>query len=186
MRAGQEISARSHPAPPGDAALLRAMAAGDERAFTAFYLRHAAAVARVVHRLVGDQHLDDIVQETFLHAASRLGGLREAESARGWLTTIAVRRAHRLLRRQAWRRGALRMWRWFAPGAGDPRATAPIDDVREVLQGLDPVDRTAWTLHRAHGLSLVETAEACEVSVATVKRRIARAEARLQEQSNET
>ena len=72
------------------------------------------------------------------------------------------------------------------PALPIPRATAPIDDVREVLQGLDPVDRTAWTLHRAHGLSLVETAEACEVSVATVKRRIARAEARLQEQSNET
>jgi hypothetical protein len=49
MGASQEFNARAHASPPGDDVLLRAIAAGDERAFTIFYLRHAAGVARVVH-----------------------------------------------------------------------------------------------------------------------------------------
>ncbi|HEX7672271.1 MAG TPA: sigma factor-like helix-turn-helix DNA-binding protein, partial [Polyangiaceae bacterium] len=39
-----------------------------------------------------------------------------------------------------------------------------------------PEDRTAWILHYVQGESLSEAATLCEVSLATVKRRIARAE----------
>jgi RNA polymerase sigma-70 factor (ECF subfamily) len=165
-----------------DAGLLRAAAAGDERAFTELYLRHAAAVARVVHRLVGDRDLDDVVQETFLHAALRMKGVREPDRVRAWLIAIAVRRAHRLLRRQAWRRRTLRVWHWFAPDAGDQRLRGPVDDVRDALRAVAPADRIAWTLHLVEGASLPETAAACGVSLATVKRRIARAQARLLEE----
>ena len=44
-----------------------------------------------------------------------------------------------------------------------------------------PADlRIPWVLHRVERLSLPETAAACEVSLATVKRRIADAEARIE------
>jgi RNA polymerase sigma-70 factor, ECF subfamily len=165
-----------------DAELVRAAAAGDERAFTELYLRHAAAVARTAYRLVGDAHLDDVVQEIFLHAAPRLAGLRDPQRLRGWLITIAVRRARRLLRRQSWRRRALRVWKWILLGGEEhDRARATAEDVRDALGRLEVADRIAWTLHHVEGASLIETAAACEVSLATVKRRIAKAEARLKE-----
>jgi RNA polymerase sigma-70 factor (ECF subfamily) len=181
MRARPEDAASTSGA-ADDADLVRAAAAGEERAFTELYLRHATAVARTAYRLVGDAHLDDIVQETFLHAAPRLAGLRDPRRLRGWLITIAVRRARRLLRRQAWRRRTLRVWQWLVPGAeADERAHTMAADVREALASLDVAARIAWTLHHAEGASLTETAAACEVSLATVKRRIARAETLLKE-----
>ena len=45
-----------------------------------------------------------------------------------------------------------------------------------------PIDqRTAFALRYLHGTTLVEAAEACETSLATVKRRLARAEGRFLE-----
>lgn len=169
-----------------DEALLRGLVAGDEGAFAELYLRHADAVARIAHRLVGDGDLDDVVQETFLHAASRAGDLRDPRRLRAWLVTIAVRRAKRVLRRDRWRRRALAVWRWVAPEAGDRRAQAAVEDLRSVLGTISPADRAAWTLNRVEGASLEETAAACGVSLATVKRRIARAEALLQEHLHDT
>lgn len=60
--------------------------------------------------------------------------------------------------------------------------TAPQEIVSEVarldeaLAGIEPRDRAAWLLHRIEGYSLPDVAELVGTSLATVKRRIARAE----------
>src|SRR4051812_39780074 len=80
-----------------DLATLRGVVAGDARAFTAFYLRHARHVARVLYRVMGDDRdLDDVVQETFVHAARRAGAIRDPGAVSAWLIAVAVRRARRL------------------------------------------------------------------------------------------
>jgi RNA polymerase sigma-70 factor (ECF subfamily) len=52
-------------------------------------------------------------------------------------------------------------------------------EVRElyrVLEGLSPKLRVPWTLSRIEGGSLEEVAEWCELSLATLKRRLVRAD----------
>jgi RNA polymerase sigma-70 factor (ECF subfamily) len=68
----------------------------------------------------------------------------------------------------------------FAPRCSDPRDRAAVDDLYEALSRVPPDLRIPWILHRVEHLSLPETAAACDVSLATVKRRIKDAEERLE------
>jgi RNA polymerase sigma-70 factor (ECF subfamily) len=149
--------------------------------FEALYAKHSRYVAGVVHRLMGqDGEVDDIVQETFVDAIEGLERLRDPSAVRAWLVTVAVRRARRVL---ASRRRRMMFAFWtvdFAPRASDPRDRAPVDELYDALARVPADLRIPWVLHRVERLSLPETAAACEVSLATVKRRIADAEERIE------
>jgi len=162
----------------GEAADLGLVGPGD---FEALYAKHARYIAGVVHRLMGhDGELDDIVQETFVDAIEGLERLRDPSAVRAWLVTVAVRRTRRVL---ASRRRRMMFAFWtvdFAARASDPRDRAPVDELYDALSRVPADLRIPWVLHRVERLSLPETAAACEVSLATVKRRIADAEVRIE------
>jgi RNA polymerase sigma factor (sigma-70 family) len=84
-----------------DAALLAATAAGDERAFEAFYRRHLAAVTGFHLRRTGRRELAfDLTAETFAAVVVGCGGYDPARgSATGWLFGIAAHKLHDSLRR---------------------------------------------------------------------------------------
>jgi len=149
--------------------------------FEALYAKHARYIAGVVHRLMGDDgELDDIVQETFVDAIEGLARLHDRSAVRAWLVTVAVRRTRRVLARRR-RRMMFAFWSTdFGPRSSDPRDRAAVDDLYDVLARVPEDLRIPWVLHRVEHLSLPETAEACEVSLATVKRRIADAEERIE------
>jgi len=150
--------------------------------FEQIYRRYSRYVAAVVLRLdpaVPD--LDDIVQDVFLAAASGLRRLRDKNATKAWLATTAVHMVRRRLRLR-------RMWRWLGIGHDD-RPPAPLIDggsnpvdrlllgaVYEVLDGMPVDDRVAFVLHNIEGETLDEVARMCRCSLATAKRRIARAQ----------
>lgn len=153
------------------------------------YAKHARYVAGVVHRILGGratEEVDDLVHETFLDALSGLDGLLDPASARSWLVTVAVRRTRRFLAQKR-RRSILLFWvQDYAPAASDPRDRQPVDDLYDALERIPAEVRIPWVLHRVEQMSLPETAAACEVSLATVKRRIADAEVRLERRLSDT
>jgi len=164
-----------------DAELVTRTQAGDTAAFDALFLRHARYVAGTLYRVMGDDlELDDIVQDTFIVALDRLDDLRDGNHFRPWVTTIAVRMAKKRLSKRSRRR----MFRLDigrqAPAISDPREREAADDLYEALDTLPPNLRIPWTLHRVCGETLAVTADACSVSLATVKRRIAEAQRRLE------
>lgn len=166
--------------PPDDAVLVERAQKGDDKAFTQLYHRHARYLAGVVYRLMGDDHeLDDVLQETFLAASGNLDQLRERARFRAWIARTAV---HNVYRRLAKRR----RFRWLGsamqastPAASDPQAGEEVRALFEALGQLPPDVRIPWVLHRVEGHTLPDVAELCDVSLATVKRRIADAEERL-------
>jgi RNA polymerase sigma-70 factor (ECF subfamily) len=147
----------------------------------ALYAKHARYIGGVVHRILGgtDGEVDDIVQETFLDAFAGIARIDDPSAARAWLVTVAVRRTRRFLARR--RRWSLFQFfaKDYAPRASDPRDRQPVDDLYDALSRIPEDVRIPWMLHRVEQLSLPETAAACEVSLATVKRRIADAEEKL-------
>jgi RNA polymerase sigma-70 factor (ECF subfamily) len=168
-------------APADDATLVARHQAGDRAAFDELYHRHARYVAGTVYRLLGGHaELADVLQETFLAALESLPDLRRPECFRPWLVGIAVRRVRRRLDKQA--RGAVlrRLLAAGAPAASDPADRSPADELQHALAGLAPKLRIPWILHHVEGETLPCVAEIEGVSLATVKRRIARAEARIQ------
>lgn len=164
-----------------DAALVERARRADHAAFAALYQRHARYIAGVVYRLMGDDaELDDIVQETFVDAAHALDALTHAGLVRPWLVAIAVRRARRHLSRRRRRWLLLDSLAVFGASVSNPDDRRGADELYDALDRLPRDLRVPWVLSRIEQLSLPEVATACELSLATVKRRIAEAERRIQ------
>jgi RNA polymerase sigma-70 factor (ECF subfamily) len=99
---------------------------------------------------------------------------------RRWLVVVAVRKVKTLLarrRRRRWFRSSLVQ---LSPSASDPRDRRPVDELYDALDRLPDKLRVPWILHRIADETLPEVATLCDTSLATVKRRIAEAEERLQ------
>ena len=165
----------------GVAELVGAVAEGEDWARTALYDRHAPDVARVLHAVLGpDQEMADLIQETFIEVFDAIATLRDADALSGWIRQIAVNIARSTIRKR-------RRMRWLnvlglvdvvEPAAivAPPEARQALAETYRVLGEL-PVDlRIAFTLRHVEGLELTQVAAACNVSLATIKRRLASAE----------
>lgn len=147
----------------------------------ALYDRFAPDVNRVVRSLLGpDPDHDDLVQQVFTTVIRKVDEVRDRASLRQWIVTVSANVVRTELRRR-WR------WRWIRPSAQvDENALEGVDhEARSLLArfyavvALLPVDdRTAFVFRHVEGWSLREIAESCECSLPTVKRRIARGNAR--------
>lgn len=169
-----------------DTALVHALRAGHPGAAAAFYDQHAAHVHRTLRSALGpDEDIPDLLQEVFIRALDRIDKLRDFERVRSWLGTIAifVARAHiRVRARRSW----LNVFspERTRPNQLDQPSSEARQALREVYQVLDemPVDeRMPFVLRFVDGMTLPDAADACQTSLATVKRRLARAETRFLE-----
>jgi RNA polymerase sigma factor (sigma-70 family) len=87
---------------------------------------HATEVMAVLRGAVGREGAEDAFQETFLAALRAYPGLKDARNLRGWLVTIAHRKAIDLHRARG-------------------RAPVPVVAVREEATfDPDPADREVW------------------------------------------
>jgi RNA polymerase sigma-70 factor (ECF subfamily) len=93
--AAEPASVDAPAADDGDAALARAAASGDGRAFEALYRRHSRRVYAVVWRLAGGQaaRAEDLVQESFIRAWQALPAFRFESAFTTWLHRLAVNTA---------------------------------------------------------------------------------------------
>lgn len=169
-----------------DAALVRAVREGNTTAKAELFHRYAPQLERLITHLLGyDAELADILQETFVAALRSLDSLKDPSALKPWLFTIATLTARKALRSRARRR-----WlRFFTDEAEEIRHEPQIEPPSEesqraaravyALLGRLPVDeRLAFALRYVNGLDLTAVASACGVSLATIKRRLQRADRR--------
>lgn len=169
-----------------DAALLHGLRHGDHEAQTELFRRHAPLVERLLVRVLGwDAELEDLVQEVFLRALRGLPSLRgDHESLRPWLRRVTVYTARETLRRRRVRRmlgtpanGELPEQ---AADAIDPARLQALRSTRRLLERLPATEGIPLTLRFIDGMELTEVAAACDVSLATTKRRLRKARTRFQ------
>ena len=163
-----------------NAEIVEAIRTGQPLGGTALYDQHHAYVCSVLLRILGpDADLHDLIQEVFLAAIDSIERLKDPDAFRSWLASICVHQAYREIRRRT-------RSRWFFLTDDDetlerpaPVATPEVDEaVRATYRVLDklPADeRVAFALRFINEMELVEVADACQVSLATAKRRLARA-----------
>ena len=175
---------------PTDAELATLARAKDPRAATLVWDRYAGLVRGVLHRTLGPGHdVEDLLQDVFVGFFRNVGSLRDASSLRPFLVGIALRTARTSLRKKRVRRwlrlsndGALPE---VASTHADARTREAVRRLYAVLDELDDRERLAFVLRHAEGHELTVSAELLGVSLATVKRVLARAEAHVTARARE-
>ena len=161
--------------------LARAAAHGDRAALTELIRATQNDVWRLCAHLVDPATADDLAQETYLRAVPALRGFRGDAPVRAWLLTIARRVcAAEIKTRQRAREAAASVAARLptAEASGDPGLRA---ELILLLSTLDQDRRAAFVLTQVLGCSYAETASICEVPVGTIRSRVARARADLDE-----
>ena len=171
------------PAHVDDAALVAALWAQSPGAIEALHDRYGDFVQRILCRMLGaDRELMDVHHDVFVRALGSLRDLRNPSSLKSWLTSVAVFTARTCIQRRT--RGR---WLRLVPDEELPEveATIPSGEVNEalratyaVLETLPADERIAFALRFVEGMELTDVAAACDVSLATIKRRLSRAEDR--------
>jgi len=182
------VRASESPLGPPDEQLVARVGRGDALAFETLYRRHAAFALNLAVRIQGSTaDVEDVVHDAFLRAHERLEDLREGTAFRAWLGSIVVR----IVRTRLRRRRLVALLGLAAPEPvdleavaapdADPEARALLAQVYALLQLLPADDRIAWTLRYVDRHRLESVAELTGCSLATAKRRIARAQSYLDE-----
>jgi RNA polymerase sigma-70 factor, ECF subfamily len=197
-------SAQKHPEPPlpdalpqgksativrlpqttrSDAELVAAMRRGEAWAAAALLDRHGPLVERLIRRIMGhDSDLPDLVQDAFATILSSIDQVRDENAVKAWMSSIAVHTAHRAIRRR-------QLSRWIFFWQHDDAVDAPTRDadhgarecVRHVYAALEQLpaeERIVFALRFIEEMQLEDIAATRGVSLATIKRRITRAEQR--------
>lgn len=151
----------------------------------ALFQRFAPYVARIGLRLLGrEADVDDLIQEVFMAAFRQRHQVRDPAAFKSWIAIIAVRTARRTLRRRRMRAfvglDALAAPLELRDSGMSPERRALLARVYQVLDRIPVEQRLAWTLRYVEGEKLERVAEACGCSLATAKRRIGAAHARIQ------
>jgi RNA polymerase sigma-70 factor (ECF subfamily) len=146
------------------------------------YDRYGPYVERLVVRAMGlDPEVPDLINEVFARALEGVRGLRQSSALKGWIGSVALFTARRFLRSRRTRR------RWVSVFSLDqvPETAAPVvsPEVSQtllrtyaVLDALPTDERIAFALRFVDGMDLQEVAQVTRVSLATVKRRLVRAQ----------
>jgi RNA polymerase sigma-70 factor (ECF subfamily) len=168
-----------------DRAVVAALRAGQSSGGAALYDRHHAYVRRVLTRVLGpDAELHDLVQDVFVLAIDGIDRLEDPDALRSWLAGISVHRARAEIRRKTRSRWFPLFAREDLPELEAPISTPEVDEaVRAtygILSKLSTDERIAFALRFIEGMELVEVAEACQISLATTKRRLARARSKFE------
>lgn len=183
-----------------DALLLERYRSGDASAFNEVVTRYWDRIfARAFHLLKNREDAEEIAQDTFVRAQKGLENFRGDASFSTWLYQIATNLSHN------------RYWYWFrrkrsssvsldqtlgedgtttleeilpAEGEHPGEATLTSEFVQEVsakMRELNPKHREILELRNVYNLSYEEIADELNISVGTVKSRIARARESLRE-----
>jgi RNA polymerase sigma-70 factor (ECF subfamily) len=176
--------------PQGDDVLHARACAGDGTATQAIWDSYAPLVRGLLRRVFGpEDEVEDAVHDVFVRLLESVGQVRDGNALRSYIVTIALNTARAELRRRKVRR-------FFGVGAADSvspattmtlagsasdRPAVQVAGARlfRILDALPPEERLMLILRYVEEMELTEVAEASGVSLATVKRRLTKAAARI-------
>lgn len=143
-------------------------------AFDARFESARPRLLAIAHSLAGADDAEDIVQDTYLRARSRAAQLRDASLFDAWLARITVNLCF-----NRHRRGRVAL-SWLSQHSALPVAADAGDSgLRDLIERLDPRERTVVVLHYGHGYRTDEIGTLLSLSPTNVRTILFRARARL-------
>ena len=152
---------------------------GEPAAGRTLYAEVGPLVNRLVWRFLGaDQEHDDVVQEVFVAVLGSIKKLKDPEMLDQWVASVTVNVVRREIRSRTYRRRVKLVPDSRHEWQGVPVSGEKMAFLRSFYGLLDRVsagDRITFVLHYMEGYTLPEVAALAGYSLATAKRRIARA-----------
>ena len=157
--------------------LVEGLRRGEPGAAGELFDLYAPRINRRVWRILGaDPEHDDVVQQVFAQLFASVGKLRSPEALVSWIDMVTVNTVRKELRRRGRRRLYALPTDLPEPAAAATQETSYVfTRALAVLGRMKPDDRIVFVLRFVEQAELAEIAVACGLSLATVKRRIARA-----------
>lgn len=189
-RAARDLAASDALADDADAPLLAAARRGDSAAFGRLVERHQGRLYNALVRFTGSaEDAQDIAQETFIQAYSKLAGFQGNCAFYTWIYRIAFNRAvsHGRKRRP---RASLDVLR--EAGGVEPVASGPTPEVnmlaeervalvQRAISELAADHRQVVVLREIEGFDYQQIADVLEVPIGTVRSRLFRARMQIKE-----
>lgn len=165
-----------------DEDVVRGLVLKEEWAAVALWTRYGSLVFRIADRALGSRHeAEDLTQDVFLCVLGKIAGLRDPAALRSFVVSVTIRTLKWKLRRKR-----VRQWVHLTDTGNLPDQPVNGVDVEETLRRfyrlLDKLradDRLVFVLRRVDGMKLEDVGRATGHSLATVKRRLVRADAEL-------
>jgi RNA polymerase sigma-70 factor (ECF subfamily) len=175
-----------------EAELLARARLGDEDAFTELYRQHLGPVRGMARGILRRNDVEDICQDIFLLAFTRLQGFAENSTFRSWITRIAINQCLVELRaRTQVTNGDGRLVQVDDAGALDYHFLGTKDvqlegvphrfDLARLLRRLSPQQRRVLTMAYLENVPDLEIAEILGISQSAVKSSIHLAKRRARE-----
>jgi RNA polymerase sigma-70 factor, ECF subfamily len=167
-----------------DAELARRLIAREPSVATEVWDRFAPMVQGLLRRALGPaSEAEDLTQEVFVRLCAKVGTLQNRAALRSFVYSISVRVLREELRRRKVK-GWLRLSKTgelpdSQVSTSNPEGREALAHFHSILDDLGEKERTVFFLRHVEGLPLADIGQACDASLATVKRRLARASDRI-------
>ena len=162
--------------------LLEGLKRGDPSAQAEVFGLYERAVRRVLMRILREtSDVQDAVQDTFVKIFKSANQVKDALALKSWVLRVAAsvgldefRRRQRLRERGLLEQARAELGSFVTP----VEARCALRDAYRVLSVLPEQEQEVFTLRYIDGLELSKIAHECDISLATVKRRLGRAATR--------
>ncbi len=170
-----------------DEVLMQRFCDGDSKALEVLFDRHSGPVHGFLARMVRDDALaEDLLQSTFLSVVRSADRYQRGAPVMPWLLTIAGNAARDALRRRRMHpessttdeEGGEAYEPSVEPAMGDPVARKHIE---AAFEKLPPPQREAVLMHKVHGMSFEQIAEALDITPTAARIRAHRGYEKLRE-----
>ena len=172
-----------------DAAAVAQVLAGDRDAFRLLVERHGRSLFRLAYRLTGSESdAEDVVQETFLRSYANLATFQHQASFKTWLWRIALNYSMDMMRKRKHEvamptvpgeenqsERQIEVVNTY-PGPDRLVLSAEVEDaMRNGIESLTRVERTAFVMRHFDGCSIEEISETLHQSIGSAKNTVFRA-----------
>jgi RNA polymerase sigma factor (sigma-70 family) len=167
-----------------DAELAEGLTLGEDWAITEAWHRFAPLVLMTAERALGSRSdAEDVTQDVFSGVFRNVKKLRDPESLRSFVYSVAVRTLRSHLRYRK-----LRHWLSFSEpetlldlrhSVQDVEGREFVRNLYRLLDRLSPRDRLVFILRRVDAMTVEEIASTMDISISTVKRSFTHASERL-------
>lgn len=184
--------AASDPSEEQDRAAILLFRKGGEEGFNRLVLKHKDRIYSLCLRMLADRdEADDAAQETFVRVFHGLKGFRMESRFSTWLYRVAVNVCKSRMDSKAWResraKADLEEADLLGEGGGAPSPAQELEAkgrkarIEEAIARLPEDQRVLVVLRDVEGRSYEEIAESMDLNPGTLKSRLNRARAQLQE-----